>query len=118
MSLGKPVIATAYSGNLDFMQPANSLLVRHRLVTLTEDHGPYRRGNRWAEPDSGHAAELMRRVVAEPDLAAELGRRARADIRAELGRDAVADVVRRRIRDILRRHPQGPALTHPVGRSL
>lgn len=117
MALGKPVIATAYSGNLDFMQPANSLLVRHRLVALTEDHGPYRRGNRWADPDIGHAAALMRQVVEEPGLAAELGQRARADVRAELGRDAVAELVARRIRDVVRRHPQGPALTHPSGRS-
>src|SRR4051794_24266167 len=29
MLLGKPVIATAYSGNLDFMDPSNSLLVGH-----------------------------------------------------------------------------------------
>ena len=32
MWLGKPVIATGYSGNLDFMTPTNSLLVDYRLV--------------------------------------------------------------------------------------
>jgi hypothetical protein len=58
----------------------------------------------------------MRQLVDEPALAAELARHARADVRAELGREAVADLVGRRIRDVLRRHPQGPALTHPAGR--
>ena len=32
MWLGKPVIATGYSGNLDYMNPDNSYLVDHRLV--------------------------------------------------------------------------------------
>ena len=34
MWLGKPVIATAYSGNLDYMTPENSYLVRSRLVPI------------------------------------------------------------------------------------
>src|SRR5436305_7216483 len=34
MLLGKPVIATNYSGNLDFMTPATSRLVDYRLVPL------------------------------------------------------------------------------------
>ena len=39
----KPVIATAYSGNMDFMTPANSYLVKHRLVELAHDDPPYQR---------------------------------------------------------------------------
>ncbi len=116
MALGKPVVGTAWSGNLDFMQPGNSLLVPYRLVELERDEGPYRQGNRWAEPDVECAAELMRSLVEQPALAAELGRRAAADVKAELGRDAVAAIVRERLRDILRRHPPGPGLTHPSGR--
>ena len=34
MSLGKPVIATRYAGNLDFMTADNSLLVDYRLVPI------------------------------------------------------------------------------------
>ena len=55
MSHGKPVIATGYSGNMDFMTAANSLIVRHRLIELDRDHGPYRRGMEWADPDLAHA---------------------------------------------------------------
>ena len=44
MARGKPVLATGYSGNLDFMTGQNSLLVGHRLIELEADHGPYRRG--------------------------------------------------------------------------
>ena len=41
MLLGKPVVATGYSGNLDFMNSANSWLVGHRLVELDRDYPPY-----------------------------------------------------------------------------
>jgi glycosyltransferase involved in cell wall biosynthesis len=80
MGLGKPVIATAYAGNMEFTAPGNSLLVRYELVTLQRDFGPYRRGTTWAEPDLDHAASLMRSVVSEPDAGRALGERARADV--------------------------------------
>ena len=39
MALGKPVIATAYSGNTDFATAANSFQVGYRLREITtEDH--------------------------------------------------------------------------------
>ena len=42
-----------------------------------EPHGPYTRGSTWAEPDTGHAAELMRRIFANPAEAARIGAAAR-----------------------------------------
>jgi glycosyltransferase involved in cell wall biosynthesis len=80
MGFGKPVIATAYAGNMEFTTPGNSLLVRYELVSLERDFGPYRRGTTWAEPDLDHAASLMRKVVTEPDAGRALGERARADV--------------------------------------
>lgn len=80
MSMGKPVIATAYSGNLDFMNVNNSFLVRYRLVELDRDYGAYRKGSVWAEPDVTHAAELMRAVYEHGDAARAIGERARRDI--------------------------------------
>ncbi len=41
MWAGKPVIATGYSGNLDFMNADNSYLVDHRLVPIGPGHDPY-----------------------------------------------------------------------------
>ena len=84
MYLGKPVVATAYSGNLDFMNVNNSLLVKYRLVELEEDYGPYPKGNVWAEPDCEHAAELMMSVYQDGALAAQLGCRASQDIKAHM----------------------------------
>jgi glycosyltransferase involved in cell wall biosynthesis len=80
MALGKPVVATAYSGNMDFMTEENSYLVRFRMAEIERDHGPYRRGMTWAEPDLDHAAEQMRAVVDCPDEARGRGAAAAADI--------------------------------------
>jgi glycosyltransferase involved in cell wall biosynthesis len=80
MSLEKPVIATANSGNMDFMTPSNSFLTKYRLAEIARDHGPYKKGSAWADPDTDHAAELMRFVYEHPEAAREMGRKARQDI--------------------------------------
>jgi glycosyltransferase involved in cell wall biosynthesis len=81
MFAGKPVIATGYSGNLDFMTDENSLLVDFDLVGIGPDAPPYPADGDWADPDIEHAAELMRLVFDDQDAAAALGVRAAQDIR-------------------------------------
>ena len=77
MALGKPVVATGYSGNLEFMRMDNSYLVSSRLVEVGEGSKPYPATSEWAEPDIDHAAELLRKVFDDPEHAAEVGERAR-----------------------------------------
>ncbi len=103
MSLGKPVIATAYSGNTDFMTVNNSLPVRYRLVEIEEDEGPYSRGGVWAEPDEEHAAQRMRQLFEAPAEAAALAERARDDMARHHGVEAVAATLTRRLRRIVER---------------
>jgi glycosyltransferase involved in cell wall biosynthesis len=62
MLMGKPVIATGYSGNLDFMSRENSMLVDYQHVQIEEDRPIYTRGNFWAEPSIDHAAFYLRYV--------------------------------------------------------
>jgi len=97
MFFGKPVIATGYSGNLEFMSPENSLLVRHRPVQLERESGPYPAGLSWAEPDAEHAAELMRRVYLDRPWGEEIGRRAAADVRRLLDPGKTSDEIRARV---------------------
>lgn len=80
MSLGKPVIATAYSGNLDFMDSDNSFLVSYTYGNVPEGCDPYRPGAKWAEPDINEASDLMRWVYENQDEAAAVGERARKDM--------------------------------------
>jgi len=81
MALGKPVIATRWSGNLDFMSDDNSLLVDCALVPVPPGAYPHWEGQHWAEPDVGQAAVYMLRLIDEPEWGVALGRRARLDMR-------------------------------------
>lgn len=93
MLLEKPVIATGYSGNVDFMNHSNSLLVRHRLIEIDQPCGPYPLGARWADPDLEHAAELMRQVAADRDRSREIGRSARRELSRTLSFDTIGRTI-------------------------
>jgi len=97
MFLKKPVIATGYSGNMEFMDVNNSLLVKHRLIEIEADWGPYKKGNVWADPDIIHAAQQMRLVYENRALATAIGERAAQDIRAKLGSEVIGNKIRERI---------------------
>jgi GT2 family glycosyltransferase/glycosyltransferase involved in cell wall biosynthesis len=94
MALGKPVIATGYSGNTDFMSPSNSLLVNHSMVDVGPGHGDYEPHQRWADPDLDHAASLMRLVADDREVAARIGAQAREDVIRTLHPAAVGTMVR------------------------
>jgi glycosyltransferase involved in cell wall biosynthesis/lipopolysaccharide biosynthesis glycosyltransferase len=100
MALGKPVVATGYSGNMDFMRPANSFLVDYELVRIKRDHGPYPKGSVWADPDLEQAAQLLRAVVDQPGIAAERGAVGRRNVLRELDPEAVGRIVSQRLIDV------------------
>ncbi|MEI6376052.1 MAG: glycosyltransferase [bacterium] len=64
--LERQVIATGYSGNLDFCHEPRVALVRSGMVPLKK--GEYFDGNgqQWSEPDIHHAAQLMRELPYNP----------------------------------------------------
>jgi hypothetical protein len=64
--LGKQVISTGYSGNMDFCKEPRVALVRHRLRPLKKGEYFWSDGQNWAEPDLDQAAELMRSVKDSP----------------------------------------------------
>jgi glycosyltransferase involved in cell wall biosynthesis/SAM-dependent methyltransferase len=103
MAAGKPVIATGWSGNTDFMDASNSLLVRFDLVELERDVGPYKLGGIWADPDVAHAGALMRHVFDRPDEAAALGAAAQRSIAARFSAPHVAKAAADRLRVIAQR---------------
>jgi hypothetical protein len=97
MAHGKPVVATGWSGNMQFMDPANSYPVEFRLVTLPVAVGPYPAGSVWAEPDVGHAAAVLDYLYCHPGEARSRGERARASIETGFSPAAVGAVVRDRL---------------------
>jgi glycosyltransferase involved in cell wall biosynthesis len=101
MYLGKPVIATGYSGNMDFTKVDTSFLVNYNLTRIRETVGPYHAGAEWAEPDIGHAAEQMRRVVDARAVREAVTRRGQEFIRYHHSPQAVGAAIRQRIKLIL-----------------
>ena len=82
MAIGKPVIATRYSGNLDYMCDDNAFLVDAEMRPIGPEGAPYPAEGLWAEPDVQQAAALMRRVVDDPQEARSRGAQAERDIAA------------------------------------
>jgi len=97
MSLGKPVIATAYSGNLDFMTPSNSFLVDHATSHVPAGVPAYAAGTPWADPDLDMAATCMRRVVEDPAEAAARATRGRQHVNTTLSAAASGALVAARL---------------------
>lgn len=113
MALGKPVIATAYSGNLDFMDEDDALLVPFRWTTVPEGCGPYAPGARWADPDLASAAEKMRYVVEHPKVARQQAELARVRLEELHGPGSRGALLARRLEEISGRN--GGAQTHEAG---
>ncbi|MDM0114684.1 glycosyltransferase family 4 protein [Variovorax sp. J22R133] len=88
MLLGKPVIATNFSGNVDFMDESNSLPVDYKLVKLGWPIPPYDAHLEWAEPSIKHAAQQMRRVNDNQEWAREVGQKGKASAEANLSLEA------------------------------
>lgn len=100
MLMGKPVIATNFSGNVDFMDDQNSLLVPYELVTLKQAIPPYEAGLQWAEPSTQEAARLMRRVFENQEWARELGTRGRVSAESNLSLQAAGRQIAARLAEI------------------
>lgn len=63
--LGKNVVATGWSGNMDFMTEDNSFPVAYSLVPVNDPEGlfPEELGAHWADPDIRHASEILKSLT-------------------------------------------------------
>ncbi len=74
-----PVIATRWSGQLDFLNDANSYLIDCKLAPTPRDTDvEIFAGHQWAEPDVDHLRSLMRHVFTHREEAKEKARIGRA----------------------------------------
>ena len=74
MYMAKPVIATNYSGNIDFTTSETACVVNYSLIEIGKGQYPYGDGQLWADPDIEHASWHMKRLCSDRTLAAALGR--------------------------------------------
>jgi len=100
MLLAKPVVATQYSGNVDFMDESNSVPVSYTLQKLDRPIPPYDADLEWAEPSTEEAARAMRRLFDDQAWGRELGQRARASALQRLSLDVAGQRLAQRLREI------------------
>jgi glycosyltransferase involved in cell wall biosynthesis len=102
MALGTPVIATGYSGNLDFMEETNSLMVDYDLIDVSDSSGAYRVESRWANPKIQSAAGHMRSIFDDPVLAGNLGLAAKSAVKDKFHLSHSAEFIQVRVSGIKR----------------
>lgn len=80
MYLGKPVIATAYSANTEFMNINNSFPVKYKMKSVGDGYAFVGGKGQWADPDTAHAAQLMKYTLENPGETSSIAHRGQSDI--------------------------------------
>jgi len=97
MKMGKAVIATGYSGNMDFTKPDNACLVDYTLQEV-EPGSYYLSGKSvWADADVGQAVGYMRRLVEDEGYRRGVGERAKVFMEGHHGFKRIGGRYRRRL---------------------
>ncbi len=108
LCMGKPVIATRYGGNLEFMNDRNSWLVDCELIPVGPRQGPYPPDGEWADPDIEQAAAYMREIVENPIRARERAAQGAREMSRAFSPQAAGDSMRRRLDHINARREHWP----------
>lgn len=87
MAMGTPVIATAFSGNMDFMDETSAELIPFTQAPVEDPQGIYK-GQTWADPDIDAAADALRRLRADPGRRAALAQAGRRMVAERLSPEA------------------------------
>lgn len=98
-----PVIATGYSGNLDFMPLGSAELIAFKLVPISHSEGDYRAGRHWADPDLDAAAAALRRMASDRAYRQRLALAGRKAVQERLAAEHLAGIVSQRLGCLLLR---------------
>lgn len=105
MAQGKPVIATGYSGNLEFMNSHNSCLVDYKLIPVRPgEFIDYEPDWLWADADIEQAAAYMTRLVNDPKFRTQIAQQAKLDMASRYSHEVVARAIKNRLSDLTSRN--------------
>jgi glycosyltransferase involved in cell wall biosynthesis len=100
MLLGKPVIVSAHSGNMDFTEQGAAALVPTRLCLVRDGEYPFGAGQMWGDPDVDAAAQIMTRMVADSKWRASLAVRGQELVKNRFSPEAVGRVWAQRLQEL------------------
>ncbi len=125
MAIGKPVIGTAFSGNVDFMKANNSCPVGYRLRAVDASDTQHNQhmekiytvGSLWAEPDVDQAVHWMQLLASDETLRADIGAAGKVTISENFSEAAVGRIANARLTALAQELGLGPydAPPHPSG---
>lgn len=116
MALGKPVIATNYSGNLEFFDEGVGYPLDYDLVEVEKQAGPYMPFYVWADPKKESLKKQFRAVYEDQPEAWARGRRAAHRMRENFGAARIGQEMRRRLH-VIGLASENPALLAWAGRT-
>ncbi len=138
MAIGKPVIGTSFSGNVDFMKGNNSCPVGYRLRAVDASDTQHNQhmekiytvGSLWAEPNVDQAVQWMQLLAADEKLRSDIGAAGRVTIAENFSEVAVGRIARARLSALAQElgldpeesppyahgyHPDSPTAPWPAG---
>lgn len=101
MLMGKPVVCTGFSGNMDFCTKKNSFLVDFDLIAVQKDEYHHADGLFWANPIKQSAVEAMQQVYLDRDNSSKIGIIAKEDITRDFSTEALAKNMKSKIESII-----------------
>ena len=97
MYFGNPVIATNYSGNLQFMNAENSFLVDYTMSAINATNTNYDSNTVWSDPNIEHAAKLMKLVKENGESVQKTALKGQETIQTDLSEDRIGVLLKDRI---------------------
>lgn len=94
MGLGKPTVATDFSGTADFLDATNGFPIRYAMRRVGKNEYPHGAGQWWAEPDHDDAVDALRMIRNDPSEATRRGAIAQAAIARQFSYDAVGRIMK------------------------
>jgi glycosyltransferase involved in cell wall biosynthesis len=101
MLLGKPVVVTNFSGNVDFCNLETSYLVNGELVPLKEKEYLFSEGQYWCDPDIQEAANQLICVYEDKVRRARVSEAGKRFIETHYSHESVKNEYKQRFNDIL-----------------
>lgn len=101
MYMGKPTIATNYSGNTQFMKSDNSYLVDYEKGLIKNTDSNFSKKTIWAYPDIEDCVNKLKFVFENKSDRLKKAENAKSYVKDNLSYDAVGSIIKNRVTEII-----------------